>query len=341
MLFEKRGVWPYKCGMIRWVMFMRKIFGVLLAGAAIFTVPAGAQNSRRASIRGNGNPNEGKCTIEVVVDGAADVEIRGDNAILRNINGQQPQWRRFECSSRMPDRPEGFRFRGIDGRGRVQLIQDPRNGGPAVVRIEDSQGGSEGYTFDLEWGGGGNNRPPDNRPPDFRPPVTGGGFSADRALRGCEQAVRQQAAQRFGSPNIDFRGTRVDDNPGRRDWVIGDFAVRRLGREDMHRFTCSVNLENGDVRTVEIDGGGGGGSRGGPARDAVRICRQAVEERIRTQGYDAVNVSNIRIDDRPGRNDWVIGDARGDRGRRSDPFDFSCRVNLDTGEVRSVDVKRR
>jgi hypothetical protein len=333
-------------------MLMYKIFGVLLAGAAIFTVPAGAQNSRRASIRGNGNPNEGKCTLEVVVDGAADVEIRGDNATLRNINGQQPQWRRFECSSRMPDRPEGFRFRGIDGRGRVQLIQDPRNGGPAVVRIEDSQGGSEGYTFDLEWGGRGDftgnrppdNRPPDNRPPDFRPGDRGpvnGGFSAERAVRGCEQAVRQQAGQRFGSPNIDFRGTRIDDNPGRRDWVIGDFAVRRYGREEMHRFTCSVNLADGDIRTVEIDGGGGGGFRGGPARDAVRICRQAVEERIRTSGYDAVNVNNIRVDDRPGRNDWVVGDARGDRGRRSDPFDFSCRVNLDTGEVRTVDVKRR
>src|SRR5690242_184927 len=78
------------------VTVMYKIISVLLAGAAIFTVPAAAQNSRRALIRGNGNPNEGKCTIEVVVDGAADVEIRGDNATLRNLNGQPPQWRRFE-----------------------------------------------------------------------------------------------------------------------------------------------------------------------------------------------------------------------------------------------------
>ena len=49
--------------------------------------------------------------------------------------------------------PRGFRFAGVDGRGRQELVRDPRNGGAAVVRIEDSQGGSEGYTFDLFWGG--------------------------------------------------------------------------------------------------------------------------------------------------------------------------------------------
>jgi hypothetical protein len=51
----------------------------------------------------------------------------------------------------MPANPGDFRFEGIDGRGRQQLVRDPRNGGVAVVRIEDPAGGSEGYTFDLIW----------------------------------------------------------------------------------------------------------------------------------------------------------------------------------------------
>ena len=54
----------------------------------------------------------------------------------------------------MPRNPVDFRFHGIDGRGNVQLVGDPRSRGVAVVRIEDNKGGTEGYTFDLEWRGG-------------------------------------------------------------------------------------------------------------------------------------------------------------------------------------------
>lgn len=119
-----------------------------------------------------GNPERGKCTIEVVVDGAAEVEVRGDTANLRNLAGQPPQWRRFECNGPLPANPADFRFAGVDGRGRQQLIQDPRNGGVAVVRIEDPQSGSDGYTFDLFWSNayGGGNRDPGFQPdqPDQR-----------------------------------------------------------------------------------------------------------------------------------------------------------------------------
>lgn len=101
-------------------------------------------------MRGGGNGRDGKCTIEVVVDGAADVEIRGNNAVLHNLSGQPAEWRRFECNAVMPPNPVNFRFQGIDGRGRQTLIRDPRNGA-AVVRLEDPQGGREGYTFDIMW----------------------------------------------------------------------------------------------------------------------------------------------------------------------------------------------
>ena len=110
---------------------------------------------RRATMRGGGNAGEGKCTVEVVVDGAAQVEIRGDLAVLRNLSGQQPQWRRFECNAVLPPNPAGFRFRGIDGRGRQQLIREPRGGSSAVIQIEDPDNGSEGYTFDIMWSGQG------------------------------------------------------------------------------------------------------------------------------------------------------------------------------------------
>jgi len=114
---------------------------------------------RRADIRGGGG-DRGKCTIEVVVDGAAEVEIRGDSAVLRNVAGRPPEWRRFVCNSPMPPNPPDFRFTGVDGRGRQELVREPRGGEPAVVRIEDPQSGSEGYTFDITWALGRIGPPP-------------------------------------------------------------------------------------------------------------------------------------------------------------------------------------
>ena len=111
---------------------------------------------RSASLRGGGNPNNGKCTIEVVVDGTVEVEIRGDRAQMRNLTGRPPEWRRFECNGVMPPNPGDFRFQGIDGRGRQSLIRDPRRSqGSAVILIEDRDNGAEGYTFDIMWSAGG------------------------------------------------------------------------------------------------------------------------------------------------------------------------------------------
>ena len=89
------------------------------------------------------------------MDDQAEVEIHGDTATLKTRSGQRARWKRFECNQVMPLRPDDFRYRGVDGRGRQELVRDPRNGGSAVVRIDDPKGGSEGYTFDIEWRGGG------------------------------------------------------------------------------------------------------------------------------------------------------------------------------------------
>ena len=133
----------------------------LFVVAGMTALSAGGQTfERRAEITGGGDRDHGKCTIEVVVDGAAEVEIRGDHAVLRNLAGQPPQWRRFVCSAPMPPDPAGFRFAGVDGRGRQSLVRPPERGGPAVIHIEDPPSGSEGYTFDIFWQVGGYAPPP-------------------------------------------------------------------------------------------------------------------------------------------------------------------------------------
>ena len=166
---------------------------------------------RRATMRG-GSPDRGKCTIEVVVDGAAEVEVRGDSAVLRNLSGQPPQWRRFECTGPLPANPANFRFSGVDGRGRQTLVRDPRNGGPAVVRIEDPDNGSEGYTFDLTWSGG-----------------YGGGQAVPAYPGG------QPGPDRRDDRNPGYRDDRDRGDRGDRDRAYRDDDVYHRDRDDRFR----------------------------------------------------------------------------------------------------------
>jgi len=299
------------------------------------------------------------------VDGAAEIEIRGDNATLRNLNGQPPQWRRFECGAVMPANPAGFRFQGIDGRGRQQLIQQPDGGRPAVIRIDDSDNGQEGYTFDIMWGDAGqysrggqpDGRPYPGQPPVVQgrpypaappPPVQGrfggqGRFSTEDAVSRCQEYVRDQAAGRFNALDVVFRRTHMDDEPGRNDWVTGFFEARsRTGRARNYSFSCSVDFDNGRVRSADItlinNPMAGYGNQNGRA---IQACEVAVEQRLTRQGNRRIDFGSANVDDRPGRNDWVVGTVSAlDRGRPQ-WYDFACSADMRTGTVRDVQVTRR
>ncbi len=391
---------------------MKRWMAVAVAVAGALTPALSAQQyQRRATIVGGGDRDHGKCTIEVVVDGAADVEIRGDQGIIRNLSGQPAQWRRFECTAAMPPNAANFHFAGVDGRGRQQLNQEPRNGGPAVIRIEDPKGGSEGYTFDLTWGGNnntsgydqpgynqprynqpgynqpgynqpgynqpgynqpgysqpgatvqglpGDNRYPANQPDDRdygnrgpdqrypRNPDQFRNFSAQQAVNVCQNSVRQQARTRFRGRTVQFRDVQMDDQPGRNDWVTGrvDVLARGNAAEQGFQFSCSVNFDNGQVRSVQLDPLGAGYRQGSSDRQAAQraldSCQQAVRTRVLRNGDARVEFTSVRLDDNPGRNDWVIGTVQTDDGRGFESFNFSCSVDLRDGDVRSLDLTRR
>ena len=101
-----------------------RIFSMAIALAA---VAAAQPMPQRAAIVGGGNPNVGQCTITVVVDGQAEIEIRGGNASMRDLGGAPPQWRAFECTAAMPPNPANFQFAGLNGRGHQNLIAEPRS----------------------------------------------------------------------------------------------------------------------------------------------------------------------------------------------------------------------
>jgi hypothetical protein len=359
---------------------MYRLLSVFAAVTVVASQAGAQQYQRRATMVGGGSNDRGKCTIEVVVDGAADIEIRGDQGTIRNISGRPAEWRRFECSAPLPGNPADFRFAGVDGRGRQQLARDPRNGGVAVVHIEDSAGGSEGYTFDLMWGGGNNSGPErgnnsavggaiagaiagainaENRDQDRdrMPQRAGGRFTTEQAVRECQDAVRRQAGDRFGGRGIEFLNTRIDDNPGRKDWVVGMIDVLHgQNGQERFRFSCSVNFDSGQMRSVQIDPMADRDRDRGPERGADRMSRsftteQAVnvcQDSVRRQAGDRfggrrVEFLNTRIDDNPSRNDWVIGTIDVIRGRdvSEGRYRFSCSVNFDSGQVRSVQIDPR
>jgi hypothetical protein len=125
---------------------------ILAAGMAAMAGAMSAQvQPRRMTFVGNGAPDRGKCAVEVTVDGSAEIEIFGDTGTLKDLSGAPPVWRRLECTGPLPRNVGVFRFAGVSGRGHQQLVAEPRNGGPAVVRIEDPSNGAGTYVFEVVW----------------------------------------------------------------------------------------------------------------------------------------------------------------------------------------------
>jgi len=129
----------------------------VMALVATAEIPSSAQ-SQNIQAQISGGSGSGKCTIEVVVQGVAEVQIRGNQGNLRTLSGNPAQWRRLDCNQPLPGNPSNFKFSGVDGHGRQSLSADPNsNNGVAVIRIENTTGGNEGYTADITWNGGNNN----------------------------------------------------------------------------------------------------------------------------------------------------------------------------------------
>jgi hypothetical protein len=197
--------------------------------------------SRRAAITGGGG--NGRCTIEVSVDHAAEVEISGDLGLLTTTGGQQADWRRFQCNTPIPRNPVDFRFIRLAGRGAARLVQDPRStGGRAVIQINDPQGGRGGYTFELQWrglaDGGWTPGPP-------------GGFPMAKAIQACQDSVTDRLNQ-DGYSYVNFGRTIPDNNPGRNDWVTGRVSAKRGFESRRFSFSCSVDFRSGRIRSVDI-----------------------------------------------------------------------------------------
>jgi hypothetical protein len=341
-------------------------FPLILLCLAFVVVGQVPDQIRRATISGSGGTT-GKCTLEVRVDHAAEVDVYGDSGRLRTISGQPATWTRMDCTAGLPSNMSDFRFRGIDGRGRVKLAQDPRNNnGMAVIRIDDTKGGAEGYTFSIEWSGASE-------------PVSTGGFdngmnpadpvrmtgrsgrgsyrtgradtrmsSTENAIDLCRTEVRTRAERDYDLRNIDITSAGIDTNAGRRDTITGTFNSRggSVRRGSGYRFSCVIDYASGQVRTVDIQRSDGTpvqparlGQSGYDQNRNFRACQDAVVARAARDAYQDVRFTSTATDTR--RANWISGTITASRGPVTDTFDFGCAMDFGTAQVQNVELTRR
>jgi hypothetical protein len=223
----------------------------LSTAIAAILIPALHANPilRRAKITFDGH-GSGKCSIEVNVDGSAEVEISGDTGWLKTLSGRTAVWRRFHCNQPLPRDVGDFRFAAIEGHGAARLVRDPRrNGGRAVVRIDDPKSGPEDYAFVLHWTSSrGNGWPP---PPQPGYPGGPGGFPMARAIRSCQEQVTSRL-NGDGYRHVSFERTIPDDRPGRNNTLIGTASGKQGFVASRFSFSCYVEIPSGLVRSVDV-----------------------------------------------------------------------------------------
>jgi hypothetical protein len=265
----------------------------------------------------------------------------------------------------MPNNPAGFRFSGVDGRGRQELVRDANQGGGPVVRIEDSESGGQGYTFDLFWQNGYNGGRQQSggfdRPREGYPPVTQG-YPAPQGrpdyrdqrqgMQMCEDAVRRRARTQYRVRNLNVRDSRMDRNrPGA---YLGAFEDTRTG--NAYRYSCSINIDTGNVRALSISrmardefdrsvqqGIPAEGNRGiidprGVGNRSIQDCQRATEDRLRRDGYSRVDIRSINPNDRVQNQTVGVAEAQGPNGQTM--LDFSCSIDPRDGNAR-VEVRPR
>ncbi len=101
-----------------------------------------------------GRRDAGALRFSAGVDAVVEVRIRGRRVDYVTRSGREIENVRFDVrGAGLPQYAVPLDLRRLAGRGNVYISQYPRewNNWTAVVRIDDSRGGPDGYDFDLRW----------------------------------------------------------------------------------------------------------------------------------------------------------------------------------------------
>lgn len=184
-------------------------------------------------------------------------------------------------------------------------------------------------------------------------------MAAEDAFKMCREHIRQDASTRFGSTNIAFRNTNLNESEEAGDRITGTFLVTGNGSSGIHKFDCSVDVDNANLRWARIDSrntaasakpaspataatpGPAAGAAGDTDAEPMDMCRTAVRSKIYNHGYIRTKFNTISAEKSEGPTYLISGRATGETGGHEAVYAFSCRVNRATGAVESVELNAR
>lgn len=175
----------------------------------------------------------------------------------------------------------------------------------------------------------------------------GARIAGEDAFKTCRDRIRQDASARFGSTDIVFRTTNLNESEDADDRVSGTFLATGNGKSGIHKFDCSVDVDNASLRWARIDSrdtkaaaeaATPAGGTGYTEAELMDICRTAVRRKIYDHGYTRTKFNTLSAEKSEGPTYLVSGRATGDTGGHEAVYVFSCRVNRATGAVESVEL---
>lgn len=185
------------------------------------------------------------------VDDEAIVECRRDRCRAEAVRGGPVTAERFRFTRPLPVRDTTVSLEGVEGRGEVRLIEQPRdeNGYTARVRVRDHQGGAGEYAFTLLWA-----RPARNEGDFARRGMVWSGRVDGRVrvmVRGREAAAEVVS----GGPVVRAQASFMRELPARDNQFATVRRLRGRGRVELVEYP---SRRNGYRLVFEIDDSSGG-----------------------------------------------------------------------------------
>lgn len=230
----------------------RKLIGASVAAALSLcgSLAASAQDYRDSytfrlgrAADWNLNAADGTCRLKIFVDDKADVQLRGDQIIVRTNSGRRSFDEGSVCTQPLPFRNvEDFRVVANDARGRIVDVQRPmrRNNFTGSVGIEDPQNGGATYDLVVSWRNA-------DRP--SAPIASNDPYPYYDEVRACQDRVRRDfLARNDGDAYLEFTGmSDREELGGNRERVRGEGWARNLAESRAITYECVVNDRNNRV----------------------------------------------------------------------------------------------
>ena len=157
-------------------------------------------------------------------------------------------------------------------------------------------------------------------------------YTRSEALQNCQNNIRQQAMDRFGTSDLSFQQLNTNARSG---WIGGTLRVGTADGTELQRFSCSANFDTGYVRSARLEGAPTGNAGRDISAAAMDNCRAAIADRIRDDGYYDVRINSLNLN-RAG--DSASGFARAQGVNHPESFSFSCMLDPGSGIVQTTNL---